>query len=527
MVGFTFEDGPQRVGEARRGSVSPRLIIWVGVVATALLLAGLLGYNCPAGKRLSRYKAQLRSQGEKLTFAELVLPASSNDLEVATRLISVGNGFNSIGLSPGSLELMSYVQPARARVAWKQDTPTWMNRTAPGASAGWERFGECMEQASDSLAELRETLREPPALSWQPVTNFTGPIPNFVHTRLAAQWLSGDAIYQLRMGKLEKALQDLEALASCAQVSRDDLTLVAQMIRVAVTGLGLSTTWEALQAPGWTEPQLARLQKAWEPVDLVEALEKGFLSIRAEGVEVWSMVRHGARARQIRGIFVMNAATNLTFETFLTDHVFFTLYKITSMDEDELFYLESVQGSIVAIRRIKQGQPWDEKMDGLSQASVRLTKLASGKQRYRHWLSLFAVPNFIRAIRVGTQNETLRQLTLTAIAIKRFQLRHGTLPLNLKMLRPEFLSEPTYDPFSGKSLQYVIRAEGRSQSYSGGQDGLTGSAAFLLYSVGPNGLDDGGETPFWYRGKPGLWDELDAVWPEPEGQARQLSLLRP
>jgi hypothetical protein len=46
-----------------------------------------------------------------------------------------------------------------------------------------------------------------------------------------------------------------------------------------------------LQAPGWTELQLERLQKAWEPVDMVEAVEKGFLGERAGGFELFTMVR--------------------------------------------------------------------------------------------------------------------------------------------------------------------------------------------------------------------------------------------
>jgi len=84
----------------------------------------------------------------------------------------------------------------------------------------------------------------------------------------------------MRQGRLEEALQNLEALVALARMERDEYTLVAQMIRVAVAGLGLSVTWDALQAPGWTEPQLERLQRAWEPVDLVEAYKWGELSAK-------------------------------------------------------------------------------------------------------------------------------------------------------------------------------------------------------------------------------------------------------
>ena len=71
---------------------------------------------------------------------------------------------------------------------------------------------------------------------------------------------------------------------------------------------------------------------------------------------------------------------------------------------------------------------------------------------------------------------------------------------SLAVLSPEFLAQPTFDPMSGGQLQYVLRDDGR----------------FTLYSAGKDHRDDGGERPFWFRGKPGLWEELDAVWPEAE-----------
>src|SRR5262249_18511129 len=37
---------------------------------------------------------------------------------------------------------------------------------------------------------------------------------------------------------------------------------VNYMIRVAILGLGIDVGWDALQADGWTEPQLAELQQA-------------------------------------------------------------------------------------------------------------------------------------------------------------------------------------------------------------------------------------------------------------------------
>ncbi|HEY5910165.1 MAG TPA: hypothetical protein VJA21_06125 [Verrucomicrobiae bacterium] len=496
----TRTSGNYSVGEriACEAFASPRLFLALTVGMAALLLVGVLGYNSRDTRSLRKYKARLRAQGERLTLADLE-PAPGIDYSSAALLMGAGSRLNTFGLCPGNLDLMVCVAPGRAKVAWKQDTPPWINTRAGQQVVGWDEFGAGMGKAADSLAALREVLKDPPRICRAPGARLLqAPLPNLVHLRLTAQWMCGDAVGNLREGRMEEALQDLEALAACAQVNRDDYTLVAQMIRVAIAGLGLAVTWEALQAPGWTERQLERLQKAWEPVDLVDALERGFVGIRAGGEETWGLAHRGAGGQQLRKLFVLNACTNLTVQTFMSDYVLFPIYKLTGIDEDELFYLESIQGTISAIRLIKKGQPWTEAADGLNQASVKLDKISRSPQRFQHWLSFLVMPNCIRAVQAGTRNETLRQLTLTAIALKRFQMRHGTLPLNLRALSPEILAAPTYDPLSGQPLQYIVKDDGR----------------YILYSVGQDGRDDGGETPFWYRGKYGLWEEPDAVWPE-------------
>jgi hypothetical protein len=98
------------------------------------------------------------------------------------------------------------------------------------------------------------------------------------------------------------------------------------------------------------------------------------------------------------------------------------------------------------------------------------------------------IPRAIRA-------ETEREMTLAAIALKRYQLRHGRLPENLAALVPEFLSEVPHDWFNGEVLHYRLQADG----------------TFLLYSVGEDGKDAGGDP----RLVDGSRFTRDLVWPMP------------
>jgi hypothetical protein len=58
----------------------------------------------------------------------------------------------------------------------------------------------------------------------------------------------------------------------------------------------------------------------------------------------------------------------------------------------------------------------------------------------RYLISMIAIPNYTRAGERAVQAETKRQMTLAAIALKRFELRLSKSPVSLEALVPEFLT---------------------------------------------------------------------------------------
>ena len=110
-------------------------------------------------------------------------------------------------------------------------------------------------------------------------------------------------------------------------------------------------------------------------------------------------------------------------------------------------------------------------------------------------LSLDRVLHRVMAIEVS------RQMVVTAVALKRYQLRYGRYPEDLATLVPEFLPAVPRDPVDGQSLRYHANTDG----------------AFTLYSVGEDGEDQGG-NPEPANEKSGLlqWQRgRDWVWPRP------------
>jgi hypothetical protein len=114
-------------------------------------------------------------------------------------------------------------------------------------------------------------------------------------------------------------------------------------------------------------------------------------------------------------------------------------------------------------------------------------------------------PPFAADFRRVGQAEMQRDLAVTAIALKRNRLRHGAPAPTLAALVPEFLPRVPRDIMDGANLRYRLNPDG----------------TWILYSVGEDGVDDGGNpNPPVGRARVGSFTEgRDAVWPQPASAA--------
>ena len=82
--------------------------------------------------------------------------------------------------------------------------------------------------------------------------------------------------------------------------------------------------------------------------------------------------------------------------------------------------------------------------------------------------------------------ETQNALLATALALRAFHLEHGAYPPKLQALCPRYLARIPADPFQPASpLRYKLVQTGAQSS---------NPMPYLLYSVGPDGLDQRGSA---------------------------------
>jgi hypothetical protein len=97
--------------------------------------------------------------------------------------------------------------------------------------------------------------------------------------------------------------------------------------------------------------------------------------------------------------------------------------------------------------------------------------------------------------------QTVAQMAVAAIALKRYHMAHNSYPAGLGELVPRFVQRIPADFMDGRDLRYRLNPDG----------------TFLLYSVGNDGVDNGGDSapPSSRTQRPvgSFFSGRDRVWP--------------
>jgi hypothetical protein len=115
------------------------------------------------------------------------------------------------------------------------------------------------------------------------------------------------------------------------------------------------------------------------------------------------------------------------------------------------------------------------------------------------------LPSITAVARKAAVSQTGVDEAVVACALERYRLAHGEFPEKLEALTPEFVAKLPHDVINGEPLHYRRTA--------GGQ--------YVLYSVGWNGIDDGGQVALTgsSNSRHQDFDQGDWVWfSEPQAE---------
>ena len=484
------------------------------VLGGALLVVVALGLAFVSRQRpkarLRAYKASLVAQGEKLTIDELASRPSVEAQQATRALLQAAQQFRVGVVLPHNLPgSMKAILPGRARVGWKQP-----DLRLPGETNTWEQLAADLDADRETLRQIREILKSPAVgfdLDYR--QGFRLLVSHRAPILKTAQRLSAVTLYELHEGRLEDAAANLEALLALIEVLRDEPLLMSQIGREVMARTAFATTWDALQADGWTDAQLALIQERWEALEFLAPMKRAMDMERAIGLDTFNQARASAVLRrqlldrsslpwpwpalpdEVGDVPELGKRVASSLPLWIREQRWLWADFYT----DELKFLQAFDLMQPVKLNVQVGGPfalpYRQMTTDLGEFDLQVTRST------RYLLTEMLTPGLARAFWRSGELEMQHELAVAAIALKRHHLRHGAWAPSLVALVPEFLSRVPRDFMDGGELRYRVNANG----------------TWILYSVGENGVDDGGnpqpsseksQTKFFGYG-------LDAVWPQP------------
>jgi hypothetical protein len=284
------------------------------------------------------------------------------------------------------------------------------------------------------------------------------------------------------------------------------------LVRYACAAFAFNATWQALQAEGWSDAQLASLGAVWQPCDFVKDMAFAMEMERAMTLDFYAQIRDSRK--KLDFVIQQHEKTQemtdgafgaLPAKGFVLNWLYLPVWRFAWIAQDDLASLEQSQFTIER-ERLARTNGWASLAGTKDEPKLHWRLSFEGGEKpgwYDRLRFLFASENITIAdsmIRKTLEVQTQQQMALTVLGIQRYRLRTGRLPAQLSELVPEYLAALPHDFMDGKALRYRQRP---------------GEDDFLLYSVGEDGKDDGGDPAQQadkkvYRQ---IWDGRDAVWP--------------
>jgi hypothetical protein len=495
-------------------SSKQKLLLGLGLAAG---VAALVGWQlCYRTWPVARYQRLLAAGGEKLRVEELLpppVPWESNGAPLFSQSVSYRSQGTNL-LDKNAPLAMHLVAPGRAQVGWAQpnvlseQTNSWSQVEAALAQYE-ERLDLIREAAERPVFDFRLDYRQGPSLL----------LPHLAPLKWAVQHLTIATLCDLHDSNAVAATTNLEVMLALVKATGGERLAISQLVRLAMAQISLAATWELLQSPNLSDSQLAAIQRDWTQLQFLQPAEDALAMERALGQMMLERMRHSSA--QFRQTLSMGggspwggspASSSLSFDKILGEIVAKAKeaqWRLCFSYPDQLRALKGYQVLLEAFRHVQSGQnysvalSWQQarlKALGLESTNEELGLLFDPSGPDLHSLFSQSVVSLSRVLHRVYVMETGRELTITVIALQRYRLRHGQYPTELSALVPEFLAAMPRDPADGAGLRYRSEPEG----------------TFLLYSVGEDGVDDGGDASPATKSESFGWQQgRDLVWPQP------------
>jgi hypothetical protein len=497
-------------------SRSRKILIVAGIVlGVAILIPVIRHYQLRF--TVANYVAELKAKGEPMDLAQVIPPPVSPEQNSApiflkaASLLDTDTNWNVLGSNPPPAMLM--VLPGKAMVESAQPDI----HTRDGENS-WEEIEAALAENREAL-KLLSKIPDYSKLDFN--LNYKDGVDKIKILQLAplkrsAQKLSAAAMDDLHRGDTASAVKSVSAMLALVNGASNDRVVISELVRIAIAAIAMPVTWEILQTTNVTNEQLVTLQRDWMSLEFIRGDENALAMERV--ISRITITKWRDSSFELQNYFdrLENFEDTEQKDTAVDKfkiRIKVLMWRYWWSYPDELRLLKADQAVLETVRSVETNYSF---LTAQRQQEDKLKKLftttndeetvwfSDPKEMDMHYMLSASARGLSAVFGKVMRIEAAKQIIVTAIALKRYQLKHGNYPMDLNSLVPEFFPTVPLDPVDGEPLRYRKNTDG----------------TFLLYSVGENGVDDGGdpslekgvESSNYYWQNP---HALDWVWPQP------------
>lgn len=478
------------------------LVTFVFVVLT---LQNLLGKRA-----LNQWLSEKRSQGEKFTLAELNIPkaplennGATNFTEAALKLKAVDEKLNKeLPRKSNSGTSRSLAGKRLIRTALPR---FYLPMNSNAKAITWEEVKKILDENRESIDLARKAIHEPIIqVDIDYSKGFAMLTPHLSQGRSITRYLSTSAHYNLHEKNYDAAIDDIEDMMKLSEYDPYEWNLIACLVKIAIKAIASGATWEAIQSEGLNESQLARLQSIWQ-LHPNTNLKQALLGERAVCIQEMEKIKRRSFSESLKLTSMLDLAAEVNSEDGFykpLEYLFLAAWKTGWINEDELATIQSYEPLFKMLDQIGGPKTWSQINTEYEIEFERTNANRNWYKKYRFVMARVLSPALERSILSECRSELDCQINVAVLALKRYSLKNnGQYPKSLSELVPIYLEKLPWDPLGARPLSYHLNDDG----------------SFTLYSVGENGVDDGGDpTANPNKASTTLeWQGKDIVWPKP------------
>lgn len=308
-------------------------------------------------------------------------------------------------------------------------------------------------------------------------------LPEIQFFRNAARILSVSARHQVSLGAIPAALRDVISIMNISRHASSEPILISGLVGLAIDSIAIDTLIDVLPFIDADNLALLKRDEIHNFLSTPPSLAKNIYGEEAFGLYVFSIFGTGGFDQWQLGQLASFIMDDLDVpDSIVQQDTFFNpalaAYRIFLFPQD----LTAYQQTMHTYQRVAESS----NSYAAKQTTLKRIEDDFSSGRPKGFVTALLTPAIGKAIE-NVEKARMRHTTaLVAIAATEFRITHDSLPEKADVLVPKLLPFLPKDVFVDKSrLRYSVKNDG-----------------IAIYSVGPNGKDDGGPGPDMGKDQP-------------------------